>query len=533
MALDREIVLRYTPRADRRVILTNADPRSANRVRSRRGDRPRQLRRLGELPPCRGSGPLAGDRSAHSASKAKSPRPSRWRPGFPLPRRWSWLARSRCSRPMDEPFRANGWRTCSPAASATSASRAEGWIRRSAWEEWRDRALRIDFRPVAPARADSGSRRTGGSSWRRAWWRRENRRVRAMPTMREFRECREALRESRVTSHESRDYSDLLSLVSRLEAVERARPHLDDLHFRRFRHVVTEALRVDAAVWRFAPGRPHAFGALLSASHASLRDDYEVSSVGARSAGGDRGARRCGGARAHRRRLRRLDRRGGGVTQSDGCSSAGSPVLCSRAGSASAAFIAASFRRSLRGQSQLAAAAGSYSARNASIGSSPAARRAGIQVAASPTASSSSAPAANVTGIERPHTIEHSRQQSRREHRRRPSPARIPAPASPAPIAEHHAKHPLAIGPEGHAHPDFPGPLAGDVAHHAKDSGRGQPQSGEREAAESRSRKRRSRRIRPTSRSSVVTSLSGIEALSPAKTCRTDSVTAPDHPAYG
>ena len=29
MALDREIVLRYTPRADQRVILTNADPRFA------------------------------------------------------------------------------------------------------------------------------------------------------------------------------------------------------------------------------------------------------------------------------------------------------------------------------------------------------------------------------------------------------------------------------------------------------------------------------------------------------------------------
>jgi galactokinase len=45
----------------------------------------------------------------------------------------------------------------------------------------------------------------------------------------------------------------------------------------RFRHVVTEAARVDEAVAAMRAGDLEAFGRLLDASHASLRDDYEVS----------------------------------------------------------------------------------------------------------------------------------------------------------------------------------------------------------------------------------------------------------------
>jgi galactokinase len=46
---------------------------------------------------------------------------------------------------------------------------------------------------------------------------------------------------------------------------------------RRFRHVVTEAARVEAAVAALIAGDLAGFGALLSASHRSLRDDLEVS----------------------------------------------------------------------------------------------------------------------------------------------------------------------------------------------------------------------------------------------------------------
>jgi galactokinase len=43
------------------------------------------------------------------------------------------------------------------------------------------------------------------------------------------------------------------------------------------RHVLTENARVDAAVEALRAGDLPALGALLDASHASLRDDYEVS----------------------------------------------------------------------------------------------------------------------------------------------------------------------------------------------------------------------------------------------------------------
>lgn len=46
---------------------------------------------------------------------------------------------------------------------------------------------------------------------------------------------------------------------------------------RRFRHVVTEARRVDRAVSALAANSLVAFGDLMTASHVSLRDDYQVS----------------------------------------------------------------------------------------------------------------------------------------------------------------------------------------------------------------------------------------------------------------
>ncbi|MGW5876236.1 galactokinase [Nocardiopsis terrae] len=51
----------------------------------------------------------------------------------------------------------------------------------------------------------------------------------------------------------------------------------DDLVRRRVRHVVTENARVLETVALFREGRPRAAGPLLTASHASLRDDFEVS----------------------------------------------------------------------------------------------------------------------------------------------------------------------------------------------------------------------------------------------------------------
>jgi galactokinase len=122
-----------------------------------------------------------------------------------------------------------------------------------------DRALRIDFRslsvsPVALkldgyrlATLDSGERHSnaaGGYNERRA----------------ECRRAREALGLSSL-----RDAT--------LDAIEGLPPPLD----RRVRHVVSENARVEATVEALRAGDLPAVGRLLDESHASLRDDYEVS----------------------------------------------------------------------------------------------------------------------------------------------------------------------------------------------------------------------------------------------------------------
>jgi galactokinase len=63
-----------------------------------------------------------------------------------------------------------------------------------------------------------------------------------------------------------------------LEQVEAAAGALGDERFRRARHVVTENARVLEAVGLLRAGGLDRLGPLLAASHASLRDDYEVSS---------------------------------------------------------------------------------------------------------------------------------------------------------------------------------------------------------------------------------------------------------------
>jgi galactokinase len=86
----------------------------------------------------------------------------------------------------------------------------------------------------------------------------------------------------------------------------RAKAQLDDAAFRRVRHVVTENDRVERFVNLLNLGpltgpRLNAAGELLTASHASLRDDYEVSCaeldavVDAALRGGAHGARMTGG----------------------------------------------------------------------------------------------------------------------------------------------------------------------------------------------------------------------------------------------
>lgn len=57
----------------------------------------------------------------------------------------------------------------------------------------------------------------------------------------------------------------------------RAQELMDDVTFRRVRHVVTENQRVQDAVRTLREDGPRAIGGLLDASHASMRDDFEIS----------------------------------------------------------------------------------------------------------------------------------------------------------------------------------------------------------------------------------------------------------------
>ncbi len=77
--------------------------------------------------------------------------------------------------------------------------------------------------------------------------------------------CEEAARTLGV-----RALRDVVDAAAALDALA------DDVSRRRVRHVVTENERVHRTVALLRAGRPFEMGQLLSASHASLRDDFEV-----------------------------------------------------------------------------------------------------------------------------------------------------------------------------------------------------------------------------------------------------------------
>ena len=83
--------------------------------------------------------------------------------------------------------------------------------------------------------------------------------------------------------------------------LDRARELMDDVTFRRVRHVVTEDQRVLDTVRTLREQGPAAIGELLDASHVSMRDDFEISvpeldlAVETAQANGAIGARMTGG----------------------------------------------------------------------------------------------------------------------------------------------------------------------------------------------------------------------------------------------
>jgi galactokinase len=147
----------------------------------------------------------------------------------------------------------------------------------------RDRALRIDFRSleVAPVGLDLGE-------WRLVTLDSGERHSNAASGYNRRRaECVRACEQLGIASLREATLTDLDRLPSPLAE--------------RVRHVVTENDRVDAAVAALDRGDLAALGRLLDASHASLRDDYEVSTPAVETAvdrlrrAGAAGARLIGG----------------------------------------------------------------------------------------------------------------------------------------------------------------------------------------------------------------------------------------------
>ncbi len=86
-------------------------------------------------------------------------------------------------------------------------------------------------------------------------------------------ECREALS---LIAPDAPDFGDLLVRMPAGRVLELAAA-LPEKLLRRVRHIVTEAGRVEGARAAMLEGDLEGFGRAMDASHASLRDDYEVS----------------------------------------------------------------------------------------------------------------------------------------------------------------------------------------------------------------------------------------------------------------
>ena len=99
-------------------------------------------------------------------------------------------------------------------------------------------------------------------------------------------ECEEALRivsgyvaTENITGKLCTTYPELMKAVDSEALMDSASQVLSGNLLRRFRHVVTEAARVEEAVDRVVVADVTGFGALMDASHASLRIDFHVSSM--------------------------------------------------------------------------------------------------------------------------------------------------------------------------------------------------------------------------------------------------------------
>ncbi len=88
-----------------------------------------------------------------------------------------------------------------------------------------------------------------------------------------------------------------------MEDLDRARSTLEDVPYRRARHIVTENARTLAAAAALERGDLTAMGVLMAESHASMQHDFEITveetdrltALIAAAVGGEGGARQTGG----------------------------------------------------------------------------------------------------------------------------------------------------------------------------------------------------------------------------------------------
>jgi len=83
---------------------------------------------------------------------------------------------------------------------------------------------------------------------------------------------------SRLARTTPTGYPDLIRLLGAERALSMGEGILDRSLFRRYRHVLTEAGRVDEAIDRLRSSDLAGFGTLMDASHGSLRTDFLMSS---------------------------------------------------------------------------------------------------------------------------------------------------------------------------------------------------------------------------------------------------------------
>ncbi len=281
MALDREIVLQYRPRTDRRVVLRNTaarfppvefvlDAEIPADTPGEWGNYPRAAaqalwRETGPLTGLEGeihsTIPIAAGLSSSSALVVATALAllDVSRRAVPLPRLMELLAQGERyvgvqGGGMDQ---------------AISLGGREG------------HAMRIDFRPalrLTPVPLPGGWRFIVASSLTEVA---KSAGARQTYNAR-VRECREALVQVAARglgAEPPMDYAELLARVPPEAALRVAAGTLEERLLRRFRHVVTEGTRVAAAEQALRNGDLAQFGALLTQSHASLRDDYAVSTA--------------------------------------------------------------------------------------------------------------------------------------------------------------------------------------------------------------------------------------------------------------